>query len=128
MPDKQRRTASGSVFFVIAGLALATPLWTKGGGTSASPIHFLNRPLGFVLENCETATRYAPETMAGGIAVLDYDNDGDLDIFFTNGADIATLKKTSEKYWNRLYRNDGKGVFTDVTRIWSITRTTASEG
>ncbi|MCC7156148.1 MAG: CRTAC1 family protein, partial [Bryobacterales bacterium] len=42
-------------------------------------------------------------------------NDGDLDIFFTNGADIRTLQKDSAKYSNRLFANDGKGTFTDVT-------------
>ena len=35
--------------------------------------------------------------MAGGVAVFDYDHDGNLDIFFTNGADITTLKKDSPK-------------------------------
>ena len=53
--------------------------------------------------------------MAGGVAVFDYDNTGNLDIFFTNGADIADLKKKSPKYWNRLFRNNGDGTFTDVT-------------
>ena len=53
--------------------------------------------------------------MAGGVAVFDYDNDGNLDIFFTNGADIDTLQKDSQKYWNRLFRNNGDGTFTDVT-------------
>ena len=53
--------------------------------------------------------------MAGGIAVFDYNGDGRPDIFFTNGADIATLKKSSPKYSNHLFRNDGNGVFTDVT-------------
>ena len=53
--------------------------------------------------------------MVGGVAVFDYDNDGNLDLFFTNGAEISTLKKTSSKYWNRLFRNNGDGTFTDVT-------------
>jgi hypothetical protein len=53
--------------------------------------------------------------MAGGIGVFDYDNDGDLDIYFANGADIYSLKKTGPKYWNRLLANDGNGRFADVT-------------
>jgi hypothetical protein len=53
--------------------------------------------------------------MAGGVAVFDYNKDGRPDIFFANGANIATLKKDSPKFSNRLFRNDGHGVFTDVT-------------
>ncbi|MGZ5544420.1 MAG: CRTAC1 family protein [Limisphaerales bacterium] len=53
--------------------------------------------------------------MAGGVAIFDYNNDGRLDLFFTNGADINTLQKSSPKYSNRLFENDGKGHFTDVT-------------
>jgi hypothetical protein len=53
--------------------------------------------------------------MAGGVAVFDYNNDGRPDIFFTNGADLKTLNKTSAKYSNHLLRNDGNGKFTDVT-------------
>ena len=53
--------------------------------------------------------------MAGGVAVFDYNRDGRPDIFFTNGANLATLTKDSPKYSNRLFRNDGNGVFTDVT-------------
>ncbi|MGC1650719.1 MAG: VCBS repeat-containing protein, partial [Candidatus Sulfotelmatobacter sp.] len=81
----------------------------------SSPIRFEFVKIPFRLENSETAARNAPETMPGGVAVFDYNGDGRPDIFFTNGANIATLKKDSPKYRNRLFRNDGKGVFTDVT-------------
>ena len=53
--------------------------------------------------------------MAGGVAIFDYNNDGRLDIYFANGADINSLQKSSPKYSNRLFRNDGNGKFTDVT-------------
>src|ERR1035438_3189365 len=82
----------------------------------ASPIHFSPRPIAFSLDSSETPQRHAPETMAGGVAVLDYDRDGKPDIFFTNGADIDTLKKSSPKYWNRLFHNNGDGTFTRARR------------
>jgi enediyne biosynthesis protein E4 len=82
---------------------------------TTAPIHFAYHPIDFQLDSCETPERHAPETMAGGVAVFDYNNDGHLDIFFTNGADIRTLKKTSATYSNRLFENDGKGNFKDVT-------------
>jgi len=80
-----------------------------------TPIHFVYRPIAFTLDNSESPRRHAPETMEGGVGVFDYDNDGDLDIYFANGADIETLKKSGENYWNRLFANDGNGNFTDVT-------------
>ena len=87
------------------------PVTTAGDG----PIRFVFQPIDFKLDSCETPERHAPETMAGGVAVFDYNNDGKLDIFFTNGADIKTLHKSSAKYSNRLFENDGHGHFSDVT-------------
>ncbi len=88
---------------------------TPKAAASDSPIHFAFQPIDFKLDSNESPEHHAPETMAGGVAVFDYNNDGRLDIFFTNGADLKTLKKDSAKYYNRLFENDGKGHFTDVT-------------
>ena len=71
--------------------------------------------LGFTLENHATAEKYLIETMAGGVAAFDYDGDGRIDIFFTNGAETPSLQKIGPRYFNRLYRNEGGLRFTDVT-------------
>jgi len=80
-----------------------------------SAIHFVFQAIDFKLDSNESPEHHAPETMEGGVAVFDYNNDGKLDIFFANGANLKTLKKDSPKYYNRLFENDGKGHFTDVT-------------
>ena len=88
-----------------------------------SPIRFELKKIPFRLESDETPARNAPETMAGGVAVFDYNGDGKPDIFFTNGANIATLKKDDPKYKNRLFRNNGNGIFTDVTEAAGLAGT-----
>ena len=110
---RRRRLALG----ISLGLALMCPAFPTGlkAASEAPFIHFQFHPIPFVLDSCETPQKHAPETMAGGTAVFDYDNDGNQDIFFTNGADITSLKKTSPKYHNRLFRNTGDGTFEDVT-------------
>jgi hypothetical protein len=86
---------------------------------STAPIKFENvikqSKIDFTLNNSISAHRYSIETMAGGVAVFDYDNDGLLDIFFTNGAEIPALDKSAPKFSNRLFHNNGDGTFTDVT-------------
>jgi hypothetical protein len=71
----------------------------------------------FVHNNGAFGKKYLPETMGGGGAFLDYNGDGWLDIYLTNGMSWPDQpggkKKTS---YAALYRNNGNGTFTDVTR------------
>ncbi len=101
----------------LAAPALVFVCWllSRAAGGPAAAIRFDLKPIPFQLEHGERTARHVPATMAGGLAVFDYNRDGRPDIFFTNGANLATLKKDDPKYRNRLFRNDGHGVFTDVT-------------
>src|SRR5436305_967360 len=74
-----------------------------------------------------TSQKYLPETMGGGVALFDYDNDGRLDIFFTNGALLqdpmpkgARPDKRDPRFWNRLYHQKSDGTFEDVTERASL--------
>jgi hypothetical protein len=71
--------------------------------------------IAFVLRNAATPEKHQIETMAGGVAVFDYDNDGYPDIYFVNGAEQPSLEKTGPQYRNRLYRNRHDWTFEDVT-------------
>ena len=69
----------------------------------------------FITRNSPTPNKNQIETMVAGVALLDYDGDGWLDIYLVNGAAIPSLQKESPAYWNRLYHNNHDGTFTDVT-------------
>lgn len=77
----------------------------------------------FVLRNSPTSRKYLIETMPGGVALLDYNNDGLLDIFLVNGGHVRdpmrspfSFDREDPAYWNRLYRQNKDGTFTDVTQ------------
>ncbi len=70
---------------------------------------------GPVLHNAATPEKHQIETMPGGLALLDYDGDGKLDLFLTNGAPQPSLRKPSSEWFDRLYRNLGGFRFEDVT-------------
>src|SRR5580693_4471408 len=76
----------------------------------------------FVLRNSPTPRKYLIETMPGGVALLDYNNDGLLDIFLVNGGQLRevagkpfSFNRRNPAFWNRLYRQNKDGSFTDVT-------------
>lgn len=95
---------------------------------AAVGMRFVQVDLDFVHANSATSRKYLLETMGGGVALLDFDNDGRLDIFFVNGAKIDDPMppdrgpdKSDPRYWNRLYRQNTDGSFSDVTEKAGLT-------
>src|SRR5262245_21496179 len=60
--------------------------------------------------------KYLLEVMSGGVAWIDYNRDGRPDLYFVNGGRWDDLLSGKRSVSNALYRNDGNGTFTDVTR------------
>jgi enediyne biosynthesis protein E4 len=82
----------------------------------------LPRGLDFTHQNSPTPNKYLIETMGGGVALIDFNNDGLLDIFLVNSGYLTSPMKAPEsfnrgdrRYWNRLYRQNRDGSFNDVT-------------
>jgi hypothetical protein len=70
--------------------------------------------------NSLTGRKYFPQPMCGGIAVFDYDNDGRLDIFFTNGAKFPEMRKVDRSFYNCLLHQKADGTFEDgLAQIWT---------
>jgi enediyne biosynthesis protein E4 len=70
----------------------------------------------YITNNDLSPRKYFVQPMAGGVAIFDFDNDGKMDIFFSNGAKLPELKKTGPTFYNCLLRNRGDGTFEDVTK------------
>ncbi len=75
----------------------------------------------YTSNNNFTGRKYFPQPMCGGIALFDYNNDGKLDIYFTNGAKLPELKKTDATFYNCLLENKGGGIYEDVTSRAKLT-------
>src|ERR1700758_1245529 len=79
----------------------------KGWFTDVAP----RSPFAYRTNNDFTGRKYFPQPMCGGVAAIDYDNDGRMDLFFTNGARLPELAKTTPEFYNCLLRNRGDGTF-----------------
>jgi len=99
----------------LTGLIAACPLTAS---ESACPILLrdVTRQTGvdFVHTDGSSGRRYIVETVCCGLALLDYDGDGDVDLYFINGAALPGTEVSTPPR-NALYRNDGNWRFTNVT-------------
>jgi hypothetical protein len=114
-----RRPSAGFRLSLISTCIFSAALLAASKPAEQSRIAFENRQeksgVTFVLNNGTTDDKPIIDSTLGGVALLDYDNDGYLDIFFTNGASIPGLNKSNPAFSNRLYHNNHDGTFTDVT-------------
>jgi len=102
---------------VVLGVVVLTGV--VGAEITRCPIQFRNvtaqTGIKFKHFDGHSGRRYIMEPMSAGVAILDYDSDGDMDIYFLNGAPFKGDKAAASPK-NALYRNDGKLKFTDVTQ------------
>ncbi|MGB6946988.1 MAG: CRTAC1 family protein [Bryobacteraceae bacterium] len=102
-----RRTALLLSLLLLSSLALGAQIRFEDIAEKAG--------LKFTLNNGASGGFHQIELMPGGVGVIDFNRDGCMDIFFTNGAASPSLDKSQPEFHNRLFQNDCKGHFTDVT-------------
>lgn len=125
MKDQFARVCTAGI---LLALSLLVPAAARGQKSTAPAAQKANDPglirfeeiaaksgLHYVTATDNTANKNQPQTMVAGVALLDYDGDGYMDIYLVGGASIPSLIKDSPVYWNRLFHNNHDGTFTDVT-------------
>jgi len=135
-----RRRFLGSSLFVLGSTltdALATPLWkwknpltveAAAAEPASSPVQFIDvaQKAGLNVPNVWggiTQKRLIIETKGSGLAFFDYDNDGWLDIYLTNGNRLDAHWPAGQEPISHLYKNNRDGTFTDVTHKSGLGRT-----
>jgi hypothetical protein len=121
---------------LLAFLVLVTGACSPGveepvGGTNeptetetpiASPLHFVDeaaaRGIGFTHTATRTDQKFMPEILGAGVAVADFNRDGSPDLYFVGGGDLARGARRPVAARDRLFLNDGKGFFSDVSDAW----------
>ena len=107
-------------------LAVGFAAWLLASSASTPLPSFIDATessrIAFAFDPAKTTEKYLIEATGGGVAIIDADGDGRLDLFFVNGAALRkgmgpkdAALKSDPRFWNRLYRNRGDGSFSDIT-------------
>ncbi len=103
-------------FLSFLGLGLLFGAGVSAGGAESAALKFVEvsarSGLDFVHRHCGTGEKYPVETMGSGVAWLDFDGDGWLDIYLVQSGPLPGCTETGLR--NRLYRNRGNGTFAEV--------------
>jgi hypothetical protein len=101
-----------ALYFCLVAMAPGSARMPKGPGfVDVAP----RSKITYISNNSPGGHKYFPQPMCGGVAIFDYNNDGKMDIFFTNGAQLPEMKKTNPSYYNCLLKQRDDGTFEDVT-------------
>ncbi len=110
-------------FLLFAGVvSLAISLSWPAGGAAESRVTFtdITRETGITFSHVSSPDKqYIVESMSGGVALLDFDRDGFLDVYFVNSLTVATAGDARSAR-SGLWRNQGDGTFTDVTEAAGV--------
>lgn len=109
--------AAGGILLVFLGTAQSQQPVRRPGFVDVAP----RSTIAYVSNNSFAGRKYFPQPMCGGVAVFDFDNDGRLDIFFTNGASLPELKKKDPSFYNCLLHQRKDGTFENVTATSGLT-------
>ncbi len=141
MDSIRRRFLGSSLLLLGSSLmdALTTPLWRwrssavveaaiVPGNVTSSPVTFVDvaREAGLNTLNVWGGVEHKRsilEAKGSGVAFFDYDHDGWLDIYLTNGSRLEANWPTGEAPTSHLYKNNRDGTFTDVTEKSGLART-----
>jgi enediyne biosynthesis protein E4 len=96
-------------------LLISLPVSSTGNQSATLRFTDITEQAGITFKHVSTPEkRYIVESMSGGVALIDYDNDGFPDIYFVNALTVDMVKSKG-KTKSALYRNNGDGTFVDVT-------------
>ena len=111
------------IFAGLVYLVLSSGDATANASDSGTPVQFRDVTLAAGIDFVHShgsRSSLLPEDMGSGAGFVDYDNDGDLDLYVVNNPGPLKVEISSKSPGNILYRNNGDGTFSDVTETAGV--------